>query len=61
VPDRPIMYSKYRCNGCELFYDTAQDAQDCTSCYPDEYYFCGVCDQFYFDEDLARECEEGHT
>ena len=54
------MHTAYKCNSCGRMFDFEGDAVTCVSCYPDEYYICDTCNREYFDEDLAKECEEGH-
>jgi hypothetical protein len=53
------MHEVYHCFYCNKPHSTSTDAQEC--CLPDLYFVCDVCGKEDFDEDVIRECEEGHT
>jgi hypothetical protein len=54
-----VMHIGYRCN-CGRVYESLDAAIECYSCYPEEVTICDECNEAYFDEDLAAECEERH-
>jgi hypothetical protein len=54
------MHDGYRCN-CGKIYDDLSSAAECANCGPEYVSICDTCNAGYFDEDLARECEESHN